>query len=92
MRASVLRWLVYALKIRCYIICVLSSTLWKRSLTHDVTETAYPENVVAAKAAAQRVEAEMREMCDDDGEYERELMYESAGLAVFLRSRYDSDD
>ena len=31
----------------------------------------------------------MREMYGDDGEYDRELMYESAGLAVFLRSRYD---
>ena len=48
--------------------------------------------MVAAKAAAQRGKAEMREMYDDDGEYERELMYESAALAVFLRSRYDSDD
>ena len=34
----------------------------------------------------------MREMYDDDGEYERERMYESSGLAIFLRSRYDSDD
>ena len=42
-----------------------------------------------AKAVAQRVEVEMREMYGDDGEYDRELMYESAGLAVFLRSRYD---
>ena len=33
----------------------------------------------------------MREMYGDDGEYERERMYESAGLDVFLRSRYDSD-
>ena len=44
--------------------------------------------MVAAKAAAQRVEAEMREMYGEDhGEYERERMYESAGLEVFLRSR-----
>tara|TARA_B110001450_G_C17449020_1_gene411229 strand:- start:51 stop:590 length:540 start_codon:yes stop_codon:yes gene_type:complete len=58
----------------------------------DVLQSQNHPEVVAAKAAAQRGQAEMREMCDDDGEYERELMYESAGLAVFLRSRYDSDD
>ena len=58
----------------------------------DVLQSQNNPEVVAAKAAAQRVEAEMREMYGDDGEYERELMYESVGLAVFLRSRYDSDD
>ena len=58
----------------------------------DVFQSQNHPEVEAAKAAAQRVEAEMREMYGDDGECERELMYESAGLAVFLRSRYDSDD
>ena len=48
--------------------------------------------MVAAKKSAQKEEAEVREMYgEDDGEYERERMYESAGLEVFLRSRYDSD-
>ena len=42
--------------------------------------------MLAARAAAQREEAEVREMYgEDDGEYERERMYESAGLEVFLR-------
>ena len=49
--------------------------------------------MLAARAAAQREEAEVREMYGEDvGDYERERMYESSGLAIFLRSRYDSDD
>ena len=48
---------------------------------------------MAAKKSAQKEEAEVREMYGEDvGDYERERMYESSGLAIFLRSRYDSDD